>query len=53
MTLGSLFVDFEGTGKRFGILIDFRWILAPWGHPVPSKFTRDHADHAGFGGGRP
>ena len=48
---GVILVRYRGRCRKdVGILIDFRWILAPWGHPVPSKFTRDHA---GFGGGRP
>ena len=47
---GLTFSRFLGYRKEVGFFIDFRWILAPWGHPVPSKFTRDHA---GFGGGRP
>ena len=34
MTLGSLFLDFEGTGKR----LDFEWILMDFGSPGGPPF---------------
>ena len=44
VTLGSLFLDFEGTGKRLEFFMDFDGFWLPWGTPVPSGITQFKRD---------